>query len=429
VLGSTVGITGGRCCLAIFYGWVLLSRRTLFGVAEGYDSISAMSEMLSVEEGKLLVGLCRAGRLYDVDKWIAAGKSIRTPPEIKKTPLQVAIDLGFHSLIELLVRHEDSTTAKNRALAAAVSSKRLDLIELLVACGAEIRSVPLEDVLLTWEPTMIRFFLDHGADVLTNTPFAVAFREKIRTALRPFVDYKKAHPEEEPALQEQADRALRHFSGEGDMKWISLLLWAGANPRSRGPALDDRWADDPECHTTALQEACSRGRIEVLTRLKPDPRTDNLGELLSNAASANSKETIQYLLKLGAPPNDKDNGGSSALDHCFWHLGFGSYDQFVNKRLSTKYDVSKTFECIRALVEHGAIWKPNDRRGLNDARQALYKCEPAVTVDLVKLLAGSKACPEQTLEDLLEAPRMRQHLSTLGMKLAAGRAERQKYGR
>jgi hypothetical protein len=26
-------------------------------------------------------------------------------------------------------------------------------------------------------------------------------------------------------LQEQADRALRHFAGEGDMKWISLMMW------------------------------------------------------------------------------------------------------------------------------------------------------------------------------------------------------------
>lgn len=400
-----------------------------FGVADGYDSISGMSETLSAEEGKVLLGLCRAGRLYDVEKWIATGKSIRTPPQIKKTPLDVAIDLGFHSLIELLVRHEGNHTTKNRALFEAVSDKRLDVVELLLSHGADVRSVPLVHVLLTWEPVMIRYFLDHGADVVTDAPFAVAFREKIRTALRPFVEYKKAHPEVAGALQDQADRALRHFCYEADMKWISLLLWAGANPRSRGPSMDERWADDPECHTTALQEACSKGSLEALAKLKPDPQTDNLAELLSSAAIANSKETIEYLLKLGAQPNDKENGGSSALDHSVWHLGFGSYDQLVNKRLSTKYDVSKTFECMRALVEHGAVWKPSDRYALNHVRQALYKCEPAVTVGFVKLLAGNKACPEETLEDLLEAPRMRQHLSTLGMRLVVGRAERQRNGR
>jgi len=119
--------------------------------------------------------------------------------------------------------------------------------------------------------------------------------------------------------------------------------------------------------------------------------------LLSNAALATSKETIEYLLALGAKPNDKANGGSSALDRCFWHLGFGNYDSLFNKRLSTKSDVSKTFDCMRALVERGAFWIPKDRSRLNSVRQALSKCEPAVTVDFVKLLARNKACPEEKL--------------------------------
>jgi hypothetical protein len=382
-----------------------------------------MSETLSLEDSKFLVGLCRAGRLYDVERWIAEGKSIRTSPRIRKSPLQVAIDLGFHSLIELLARNEDSKAAKNQALAESVSARRLDLVQLLALHGAEIQSVPLVDVLLTWDPVMIRFFLDNGADVITDSPFAIAFREKVRTALRPFMEYKKAHPEIAPALQEQADRALRHFCSEGDMKWISLLLWAGANPRTRGPTLDDRWANDPECHTTAFHEASSKGNLDVLTKLKPDPKVDDLSELLSNAAMSNSKEAIQYLLSLGAEPNDKSNGGSSALDRCFWRLGWGTYDQLQSKRLSTKHEVSKTFDCIRELVEHRAAWKPDDGSALNQVRQALYKCEPAVTVDFVKLLAKNKASPEEVLEQLLDAPRMRQHLSPLGMRLMDGRTQ------
>ena len=150
-----------------------------------------MSGDLSPEDGKALVNLCRAGRLYAVEEWIASGKSIRTPPQIKKTPLQVAMELGFHSLIELLIRHEERLEVKNEALAYAVERKRFDVVELLVSYGADIRSVPLSDVLLTWEPRMMAFFLDRGADVITDAPFAVAFREKIRTAFRPY-GYKKA---------------------------------------------------------------------------------------------------------------------------------------------------------------------------------------------------------------------------------------------
>lgn len=384
----------------------------------------AVSEFLTAEDAKVLISLCRAGKLYEIERWIASRKSIRTPREIRKNPLEVAIDIGFHSLIELLVRNEDCQATQNRALSQVVSSRRMDLVQLLVAHGAEIKAVPLADVLLTWDPEIMRYFLENGADVVTGAPFAAAFRDKIRTALRPFVDYKRTHPELAQPLQEQADRALRHFCNEGDLKWVSLLLWAGANPRSTGPTLDDRWVDDPECHTTAFQEACSGGHLEVLKRLKPNSELDDLSGLLSTVGWANSAEIANYLITLGARPNNKPNGGSLALDRIFWHLGFGSYDSFFKKRLSTRSEVSKTLDCIRELVERGALWEPDDRRALNDVRKALYKCEPEVTVDLVKLLARNKACPEETLEQLLDAPRMKQHLSTLGMKLFPGPSER-----
>jgi hypothetical protein len=59
----------------------------------------------------------------------------------------------------------------------AVSSRRLDLVELLLANGADIKAISLADVLLSWEPRLIHFFLDHGADPLEGRPFAVAWRK------------------------------------------------------------------------------------------------------------------------------------------------------------------------------------------------------------------------------------------------------------
>jgi hypothetical protein len=86
--------------------------------------------------------------------------------------LEVAVETGFHSLVELIAKHETHQSSKDAALALAVSTRRLDLVELLVADGADIQSVPLVDVLLTWEPKIIRFFLDHGADAVGGRPFA-----------------------------------------------------------------------------------------------------------------------------------------------------------------------------------------------------------------------------------------------------------------
>jgi hypothetical protein len=56
---------------------------------------ACVSETLTLEEAKTLIALCRAGKLYEIERWIASGKSIRTPAKVK-APLQVAIDVGFH---------------------------------------------------------------------------------------------------------------------------------------------------------------------------------------------------------------------------------------------------------------------------------------------------------------------------------------------
>src|SRR2546425_4445954 len=119
-------------------------------------------------DAKELVRLCRAGRLYEIEKWINDGKPLETSGTSKRgrprSLLDVAVEGGFHSLVELIAKHEASRSAKDAALRAAVSLRKLDLVELLLANGADIKSVPLTHVLLTWEPTLIRFFLDRGAD-------------------------------------------------------------------------------------------------------------------------------------------------------------------------------------------------------------------------------------------------------------------------
>ncbi len=177
-----------------------------------------MADTTGTNGAKELLSLCRAGKLYDIEKWIAAGKPLEIPAARnarKRSLLQVAVETGFHSQVELIAKQEKSQSSKNASLEDAVSLRRLDLIELLVANGAEITSVPFADVLLSWEPKIIRFFLDQGADPITGSPFAVAFGAKVRTALRPFLECRRAHPEMTTALQEQLDCALRHFCEKG----------------------------------------------------------------------------------------------------------------------------------------------------------------------------------------------------------------------
>ena len=365
----------------------------------------------ATEDTNELVNLCRTGQLYEIEKWIADGKPLDIPAKYGSL-LQVAVQTRFHSLIALIAKHESDQSSKNAALADAVSLRRLDFIQLLVENGAEVKSVPFSDVLLEWNPHIFRFFLACGADAVEGSPFAVAFSNKIRTALGPFVELKRSRPELSAALQEQVDCALRYFCGKGDMKWISLMLWAGANPRSRGPNLDKDYTNDPECFTTALREGSYSGNVEVLKKLKPDPKRDDLSDLLHCAAVSARSDAIKYLLEIGANPNDKPNGGSSALDTCLWHLNFGSSFRYYGKSLRSKYEVSKGLDSAREVTALGAVWNPDDHRGFNNLRRALYGCQPEVTIELLKIFKEHDACPQERLKELLHKPRMKELLAS-----------------
>jgi hypothetical protein len=102
------------------------------------------------------------------------------PAEVNSTPLGIALNTGFHSLVELLARHEQSQELKNRTLRHAVSLKRPDFSELLVSWGDQLCSVPFVRVLRVWHPAIIRYFLVHGADIITvirsRLPSVIAFK-------------------------------------------------------------------------------------------------------------------------------------------------------------------------------------------------------------------------------------------------------------
>jgi hypothetical protein len=132
-----------------------------------------------------------------------------------------------------------------------------EVVELAISHGAEITSVPFLDVLLTADRGLVVSFIERGADPIADHPFARAFHQlRAKTTIGSYLDCRRIRPDLAEGLQQQADMALRQFAQEGNLKWVSLLMWAGADPRSPGPTVDD--SDDSEWSTTALHEAADR---------------------------------------------------------------------------------------------------------------------------------------------------------------------------
>jgi hypothetical protein len=70
------------------------------------------NSVLTADESKTLLAFCRAGRLYEIEGWIRDGRSTHVAESMRKTPLKVAIEIGFHSLVELLLRNEGEIAQK-----------------------------------------------------------------------------------------------------------------------------------------------------------------------------------------------------------------------------------------------------------------------------------------------------------------------------
>ncbi len=61
-------------------------------------------------------------------------------------------------------------------------------------------------------------------------------------------------------------------------------MWAGADPRSSGPTLDDDDESDESEYLTALTAATYSENFQILKLLKPDAKRDDVDMLLANAA-------------------------------------------------------------------------------------------------------------------------------------------------
>ena len=134
-----------------------------------------------------LLELCKAGKLFEIQEWIAAGNVVNSPiypshRASRRSPLEIAIERGFHSLVKVLLEGGAATesTGYDGPVEKALDMRRLDLIQLFVEHGYDAKSVDMERVFATWDPTIMAYFIDNGADVEDGNPLAWAMLPQSR---------------------------------------------------------------------------------------------------------------------------------------------------------------------------------------------------------------------------------------------------------
>ncbi|CAB1059841.1 hypothetical protein D1BOALGB6SA_4606 [Olavius sp. associated proteobacterium Delta 1] len=380
-----------------------------------------MKHTETYEEIKPLIDLCKAGKLFEVQEWIASGKPVNPPPSNsgykRKSPLEIAMDLGFHSLIKVLLDGgANIDESRYWPLDHALYKRRLDLVKLLVDHGADIHSVSMSSVFETWQPDIMNWFIEQGADVETDNPLAYALCNRIRTALGVFKNYRDRFP----SFQEQVNIALRYHCIKGNLKWVSLTLWAGADPYAKGP---DSWHEDPDTENdqNALELAAGYEHFEIfnLKKIRLDPTKPELKGILLEACHAKNSNFLEKLLKIGFKLGEYENSGTpliqTLLTSMSWYFDFKHWDIWKtdrsNKRNMDNEESREKIKMIHILAKHGAKWNPTDRSEISEARRSLLKMKSDYTVEFIWIMSKYNACKPEDIEELIRTPSIRSLIS------------------
>ena len=360
---------------------------------------------MSPDDIKEFVGLCKMGKLFAAQEWIASGKP-HNPTDLRwdLSPLGIALDKGFHSLLEVLLKAGVTPCQKEQALFRAVGARRLDLIEILVEHGADPKIICFDQMLDTGKPEIISWFVDRGTDLETGFPFARAFINRRRGALGLFMQIK----EKVPSAIQQATMALRFHCKHGSMRWVSLLLWAGADPRFKVPDLD--YLGDEVFNGTALEDAVKSSQTAIVRKIGLDPAKDDLTELLGRCGRCKDPEIVRMLLELGANPNGQSSWGV-AIDELI-----RNFRDCFDKHCSSSPEAA--VKCLELAGATGGRWRPSDKAELTYFRRAIVHATPYSAISYLKRIIDAGVIEQGVFRELMSSQRMRE-LLTSGVPRAA----------
>lgn len=353
--------------------------------------------------------LCRAGRLYDVERWIQAGRPIQVHPSAiphrgrTSSALEIALKAGNHDLILLLLANGYDPNLEPRCLlSVAIRGRRWDLLELLLEFRANPRRVDLSDVFDSYNSALWDRLSALGVDLAAGYELASALG--YHTSNKPLFGWVKRHREDDPRIQKALNMALIHHTSEGNEKGVQLCLWAGADPHT--PAPDLRWPDlvddeDPDCEpndcylgSTAIYEACSQGNAKLLQRLGPDPAVDDFDDLYQAAADG---QVIEFLATLKSP----SNVGMIVSRQALW-----MQERPVGHPRSS--------DVLRRLFQVGARWTTSTPDEIASVRRSLLRMSPFNFEEAMKLLASRDYCSSEILRALGRTDTIRARMRKVG---------------
>lgn len=363
----------------------------------------------SPEDVRDLHQMCREGRLYEIDRWIAEGKPLQVTPQAipkgtrPKTALRIALETGQHSLAVLLLsRGYQLELERYSPLDMALQARRWDLFDLLIEWGADLKSADVYTVLNTYNVQLYERFRAAGYDLTQRHEMASILGHG--TSNRPLLGFMKRHRAEDLKIQHELDMALGDHARAGNEKGVNLCLWAGANAHAPtqnsdlGLSGNAETEDEEECFTgwSAIEQAANEGHLTILKRLGPDPTRDDFDNLYRYAKN---RSVIAFLATIQLP---KDL--TSILISQLWWVA----NPFP-------WATRRGTGMIEALLACNVRWEEPNPQRLADIRRLLLKMHDYDLKTILSRMRRPEICAPETYQELIRTPSMQGRLLTLGL--------------
>lgn len=342
--------------------------------------------------------LCKFGRLFEADRLLTEKGTARFRKTHKWTPLFVAVDRGFHSLVEVLLRYEHEPWDLEKAYSGALRRRRNDLAAMILKSPWWTREIDPVEAICTGDVELVKSMILAGTDftkapiirnaAMNNPMGAIACLRSVGILLE--------------SVEGQLYEALMHHADNGHFKRMMAMLRAGLDPHKRIVICE--YPDGTQETGNVVEAVIHTGKPWLLEMLKPSPEKDDAEHLVGCGMHLGDRRMLEVLIKCGFTINCQQNGGSPAMHSVLTTAGL--FRISPNSRGLDSYGWSRFVTDIEWLIGIGAKWVGRNSGEYRMIRDALLGIGETGAIQILNMLLVGGAVSRSELKEILRTPRM-----------------------
>ncbi|MCG8601901.1 MAG: ankyrin repeat domain-containing protein [Verrucomicrobiales bacterium] len=357
-------------------------------------------DFLPFRERNRLSELCRAGRLFEAQALLEDRQTCRLRQTRKWTPLFYAVDRGFHSLVEVLLRYPHAEWDLKKGYWAALRRRRGDLAALILKAGYDPGDICFASALESGDQDVVQLLLERYPDA--GSDFAIT--KAILRAPYSVANLVPMLSESIPNWEEQVYAGMVSLADRGRLRPVLRYLRLGLDARREGAILDDR--EKPICEMTTVEAACGSGDMRLIRMLKPSPERDNSGRLFAHGfVTSLDRELIEFLIESGFDINCDAHRGCPVLRDVLCSATYKVLSEIHGHQ--NQWSMRTIVPNATWLAERGAKWISQDSYDLRCFRDNLILLGREEGKNLLKVLRSYGALSTKDEKRLMGNPRMK----------------------